>query len=161
MGEKEIWVPEKRLSYLPTFPRELFIEEGARLYDELLNRGLEVVLIPAPIEQHSNHKIRFAQSHNPDWYYSIYAIHNRGKRKLFEKSLWRITNRLDMDLDTRSPKPKYSYDTAFRQLIYSRFVDGYSTREGLEVFPNNEVRDFFNLEKLEVDEEFFEDKVPF
>ncbi|MEK6913559.1 MAG: hypothetical protein AABW47_02710 [Nanoarchaeota archaeon] len=150
MGEKEIWIPEKRLAYLPYFPRELFIEEGKILYDELLNNGLEVVLIPAPVEQHSSHKIRFAQSHNPDWYSRIYSFHNRGKRQLFEKSLWRIANRLDGDLNTGISKPPYSYDAAFRQMIYSRFVDGYSTREGARVFPNNAVRAFFDLEKIEI-----------
>jgi len=169
MVEKEMWTPSKRLAYLPYFPRELFIEEGTRLYEELLNNRLEIVLVSAPIQKHTNHKIRSVQLHNPEWYSQIYSAHNRGKRKMLEKSLWRIVNRLDKDFNTGASKPPYSYDAAFRSLIYSRFVDGYFTEEGSRVSSDNDVRNFFNLGKIEIyDEEkpdcsgqLFVDQIPF
>ncbi len=167
MRDGELWTPEKRFLYLPPFPRELFIQEGEFLYNELVNNNLKVILIPAPEQKHADHKIRSASSHNPSWYFSVYNSHNRGKRKLLEKSLWRIVNSLDMNFNPKNNK--YSYDTSFRQIIYSRFVDGYSTEEGLTVFPNNEVRYFFNLDKIELPDEkeltlskkIYDDRVPF
>lgn len=156
---EELWTPEKRLSYLPIFPREIFIKEGESLYNELVESNLNVILIPAPEQKHANHKIRFAESHNPPWYSSVYNSHNRGKRGLLKKSLLRIVNGSDMNFNPKNNK--YSYDTSFRQIIYSRLVNGYSTEDNSIVFPNNEVRCFFNLEKIEVDEELFKDDIPF
>ncbi|MDD5012527.1 MAG: hypothetical protein PHQ66_02690 [Candidatus Nanoarchaeia archaeon] len=146
MGEREIWTPEKRLAYLPIFPRKNFIEEAEFLYNDLLNNRLKVVLIPAPIPKHSDHKIRFAESYNPFWYSGIYHSHNRGRRKDFEKSLWRIVNSLDENFNPRNNK--YAYDTEFRDLIYSRLVEGYVDECGSRVLPNNQIRTFFKLDKL-------------
>jgi hypothetical protein len=169
--KEKMWTPEKKLSYLPDFPRELFIKEGLFLYNELLNSRLEVRLRPAPFQTHADHKIRVAENHNPNWYSDIYYYHTRGKRQLFEKALWRITNRLDMDLDTRSSKHKYAYDTSIRWIIYSRFIEGYQLDDSSRVFPNNQVRAFFNLEKIEIpdeelemgetDETQYQDRIPF
>jgi hypothetical protein len=167
MNEKEMWTPEKKLSYLPIFPRELFVQEGIILYNEFLNSGLEVRLHPAPVQTHVDHKVRIVEMHNPQWYSSVYDSHNRPRRKSLEKSLWRIANNLDQDF--KSSNNHYTYDTAFRQVIYSRLVDGYSTEEGSRVFPNNEVRYFFNLEKIELPDEdeldffkeVYQDNIPF
>ena len=38
------------------------------MYFELLEKSLEVVLVPAPEPKHSIHMIRVCQSKNPDWY---------------------------------------------------------------------------------------------
>ncbi len=155
---KEVWAPEKRLSYLPDSIREFFIQESKFLYEELSSKRLSVVLTPAPVQTHHDHKIRVADSHNPEWYSHLYSLHNRGKRKLFEKALERIVNGLDRDLDIRTPKYKYQYDTAFRDLIYHRLTEGYSYENSI-VFPNNEVRAFFGFEKMELPEEEY--KIPF
>jgi hypothetical protein len=165
MDENKLWTPEKKLSSLPSFPRELFIQEGKSLYHELLVNKLEVKLCPAPIKKHADHKIRVVENNNPDWYSSVYHSHNRGRRKSFEKSLWRIANRLDQDF--RSSDNSYAYDTAFRGVIYQRFVHGYLMEDGSRVFPDNAVRAFFNLEKIELDEgietgyEIYQDVTPF
>jgi len=168
MEKRELWTPEKKLSYLPDFPRELFVEEAKRLYKEFLDKRYHVVLVPAPIQMHTGHKIRVAQSHNPGWYSSeVYYAHGRQKRKLAEKSLWRLVNRLDGDL-CRGNKPKYNCDKTLRNLIYRRLTDGYIDDEGKRVFPNNDVRAFFGLEKMEdpeterdFDSEEYYDDVPF
>jgi len=127
---KEIWTPKKRLSSLPNFPRSSFIQDAEILYEDLLNNPLKVVLIPAPIKKHQNHMIRFVESHNPYWYPEIYYSHNRGKRKLFEKSLWRIVNLSDEDFNQKNNM--YNYDTSFRGIIYSRLVEGYIDSGGFK-----------------------------
>lgn len=160
----EIWTPKKRLSYLPDFPRNLFITDAELLYQEFMNNKLKVVLSPAPDPQHADHKIRIAQSHNPEWYASIYFSHNRQKRKLLEKSLWRIVHGFDGDLDSIG-SGHYIYDTCFRNMIYTRLVEGYIEKD-FRIFPNNEVRNFFGLEPV-IEEEVFvlhkqqSDKIPF
>jgi hypothetical protein len=172
MREKELWTPEMKLSYLPDFPRELFIQEGKILYNDFLNNPHRITTRPAPIQTHSNHKIRVVESSNPDWYSQLYYSYTRGKRQRFEKALLRIVNCLDQDL--RKSDNHYTYDTAFRNLIYRRLTDGYQMKEGdktYRVFPDNAVRAFFNLEKIEIpDEEVemrenyerqFQDKIPF
>jgi hypothetical protein len=164
--KKEIWTPEKKLAYLPDFPRELFIEEAKGLYEEFLNNYLIVKLKPADIQKHTNHKIRIAELHNPDWYTSFYNSHNRPGRKLVEKSLLRIVNRCDCDLDLIG-NGHYVYDTDLRKLIYLRLTDGYID-EKERIFPNNDVRAFFGLEEIkefenerDFDDEEYEDVVPF
>jgi hypothetical protein len=153
--KKEIWTPEKKLAYLPTpFPRESFIEEAKFLYEDLLNNRLKVTTRPAPIQTHADHKIRIVQSYNPDWYSDFYYSHTRGKRQLVEKSLQRLINRLDRDFIPTDNR--YKYDTSLRWIIYSRLTEGYQTKEGdkiCRVFPDNAIRDFFHLEKLEIPDE--------
>jgi hypothetical protein len=148
----EIWTPEKRLSYLPDFPRNLFITDAEFLYGELMDNKLKVVLSPAPSPQHADHKIRIAQSHNPEWYSSIYYSHNRRGRKFLKNSLWRIVNGMDGDFDSIG-SGHYVYDTLFREMIYSRLVEGYCDKDGSRIFPNNKVRNFFGLESV-MEEEF-------
>ena len=38
---------------------------------ELVESGLEVILVPAPDPRHCGHKIRASSTQNPDWYKSI------------------------------------------------------------------------------------------
>jgi len=149
---EEIWTPKKRISYLPDFPRNLFIIDAEFLYQEFMSNKLKVVLIPAPSPQHAGHKIRIAQSHNPEWYASIYYSHNRRSRRFFEKALWRITNSVDGDLDSIG-SGHYIYDTLFREMIYFQLVEGYLDKDGCRIFPNNKVRNFFGLESV-IEEEF-------
>jgi hypothetical protein len=151
MKKKELWTPEKRLSYLPEFPRELFIQEGKNLYEELLNQKLKITTRPAPIQTHSNHKIRVVEKHNPEWYSSLYNSYNSHGRQRFKKSLLRIVKGLDQDL--RKSDNHYTYDTAFRNLIYHRLTEGYFLEDGSRVFPDNAVRDYFNLDKIEIPDE--------
>lgn len=47
---------------------------------ELLGNSLEVVLIPAPEQRHSNHCIRVAQYVNPVWYQKFCALYPPGYR---------------------------------------------------------------------------------
>jgi hypothetical protein len=147
----KIWTPKKRLSYLPDFPRNLFITEAELLYKELLENKLLVGTCPAPDPKHADHKIRVVESRNPEWYSLLYDSHNRRSRRFFEKALWRITNNLDGDLDSVG-SGHYIYDTCFRDMIYTRLVEGYIEKD-LRVFPNNEVRNFFGLDSI-VDEDF-------
>jgi hypothetical protein len=113
------------------------------LYLDLINNHLEIGLAPAPEPQFVGHKIRVVKSFNPPWYSKIYYYHNRGKRRLFEKSLERLISLKDSDFNERNYK--FNYDFSFRYIIYSRFIEGY-TEEGYHVVPNNEVRYFFGLE---------------
>ncbi len=150
MEENEVWTPDKRLAYLPSYLRELFVQEAKFLYSDFLDNPLIIKAVPAPIQTHSNHKIRIVKSHNPAWYSEIYSAANRGKRHLFNKALERVVN--EKDKDFRPSNDWYSYDKAIREVIYSRFVDGYKEKDGSFVFPNNHVRKFFNLEPVEVED---------
>lgn len=146
MEKRDLWTPEKRLALLPNFPRISFLQEAEFLHYELTNNKLKVVLIPAPSPRHACHMIRFAESHNPYWYGSIYYSHSRGKRKSFENSLLRLINNNDQDFNPKTNQ--YMYDTVFRWLAYSRLVEGYIGEDGLRVFPDNEIRAFFGLEEV-------------
>jgi len=165
--KKEKWAPEMKLAYLPDFPRELFVEEAGFLYKEFQENYYRVVKRPAATPQHVGHETTFLENKNPRWYSQIYSSHNRPRRRLVEKSLWRLVNRLDGDL-CRGSKPKYNYDAIIRELIYSRFVDGYQEGRNAWVSPNNDVRAFFGLERVEdpdeepvSNREEYDDVVPF
>jgi hypothetical protein len=149
MEKDEVWTPDKRLAYLPYYPRELFVKEAKFLYKDFIDNILDVVLIPAPIQTHTDHKIRVAESHNPPWYSEIYSATNRGKRHLFKKALERVVNEKDKDFNPHNNW--YSYDTSIRGVIYSRFIYGYNEKDGSFVFPDNNIRKFFKLEPVEID----------
>ena len=151
MGETYVWDATKKLSNLPAFPRNLFLEEGNLLYQEFLENRLRVVLSPAPDPKHADHKVRIAQSHNPEWYSPLYFSHSRRKRAFFEKALLRIINECDGDLDSIG-SGHYIYDTCFRDMIYTRLVEGYTEKDS-RIFPNNKVRNFFGLEPI-LEEDF-------
>jgi|WetSurMetagenome_2_1015567.scaffolds.fasta_scaffold156188_2 hypothetical protein len=162
MEKRELWTPEKRLALLPDFPRELFVEEAKFLYEDFLDHPLKIGTRQADYQKHINHKVREVKMYNPGWYSDFYWSHSHAKRQLVEKSLHRIVNGLDMDLDTRSSKHRYAYDTSLRWRIYLRLTEGYQVKEGdkpYRVFPDNAVRAFFNLEKMEIPDEKVEDSL--
>jgi hypothetical protein len=164
---KEEWTPEKKLAYLPDFPRELFVEEAKWLYEDFLNKRYHVELKDAPIKMHTNHKIRVATSLPSSWYSSLYNSSNRRSRRFFKKALERIIEGQDQNKELRG-SGRYIYDTKFRNIIYQRLTDGYVDDEGARVFPHNDVRAFFGLEKIEDSEterdfndEEYKDVIPF
>jgi len=145
MGNRD-WNPKYKLSYLPLSLRNIFLKEAETLYQELTNNRLKVVLVPAPNPTHYNHKIRVVENSNPEWYSSLYFETNRGKRRLFEKSISRLVKGEDQDFNEKNEK--YSYDQLFRELIYSRLLVGYIERGEYFTEPNNKIRKYFNLESI-------------
>ena len=163
------WTFEKRLELLPEKIRAYFIDYAKILNYELKNQHLKVVLAPAPNPKHADHKIRVVNEENPYWYSDLYYAHNRGKRKLFEKSIERIVGGVDCDFDSRNNQ--YNYDYAFRNMIYDILTEGYIDEFGKRVMPENEVRKYFGMEPIyeevervdiyDKDTKKFNDGIPF
>jgi hypothetical protein len=160
--------PNEPLDYLPNSLKKVFVEQAQILYQELDDIFLKITTAPAPIKKHSDHKIRIVESRNPSWYSELYAQTNRGKRHLFKRSLERITQGKDKRVNPSNNW--YNYDGLFRNLIYSRLINGYSEHNYF-VEPDDNIRILFNLPPFDENyqkEEFnnknnsiYTDEIPF
>lgn len=56
-------------------------ERASEMYGELLERKLEVVLIPAPDPRHTCHYIRVAQNTPPRWFSELARRHMRSSKR--------------------------------------------------------------------------------
>lgn len=58
-------------------------KEKARVWHgELLERKLEVVLVPAPEPKHVCHQIRVAVNRPPDWFSAVAQRHKRTRKRM-------------------------------------------------------------------------------
>ena len=133
------WNTNKAVKELPEIIAKSFQKEADYLYEELQTNRLSVILIPAPKPSFSNHKIRIAESHNPEWYSTQYHFYSHFKRKRCTKALDRIRKNKDRDYKTNP----FRYDARMRELILTRLVEGY-VFEGTEIYPNQNVKKYFN-----------------
>ncbi len=136
------WDAQKSLGYLPKSLQCYFQSEAAYLQRQLSLHQLTVVLREAPESRHSNHKIRIVSDENPEWYRALYAERGRVRRYLSLPSLERIAKSLDKNFDPRNLS--YSYDTLYRNLIFSRLTQGCEDLMDY-LHPSSEVCSFFGL----------------
>lgn len=99
------------------FLLDLVKSESKKLYQELKQNRLEVILIPAPYQTHSCHMIRAVDSQNPDWYREIFSRDESIKRQHSLQALKRISNG-DVDL-------RFKYHRLFLDLIMRRIEEDY------------------------------------
>ena len=160
-------------SYLPEEVHQYFKYEARYLLERLNVERLVVVLAPAPRQMHPGHMIRVVENENPIWYRELVESHKNFRRDLSIGALERIT--LGKDKDYESGKEvmqdyirvkkrgklrglKYKerklkiqhknyYDRIYRELIFTRLVEG---DENLMYFtePVNEVKRLFGLELI-------------
>ena len=69
---------------------EELITEAKGMLDELRTNCLRVVLIPAPYPQFIGHKIRSAETQNPDWYRKMFYDLGHIDRKRVIRTLEKI-----------------------------------------------------------------------
>ena len=139
------WNPCNPLELYPPEVQASFQREAQLLLGELQSNKLEVILIPAPEQRFSGHKIRVAVNHNPPWYSQIYQQVPHIKRERVERCLQRLTE----SQDGRYRRRPYRYDFRFREIIFERLIDGYEDSDPLCgpfcIEANQEIRDYFEL----------------
>ncbi len=149
---------EKQIKYLPTKIANVFSEEAERLYSELVENRLKVVLVPARVERYEGHMIRAVESKNPSWYRELYQATPHLKRRRTLNSLERIARTQDLPYSDRrgAVSPHGSYDTRYRELIRERLTKGYEVN-GLYIPEDHRIVDFFSEKTTEKREE----QIPF
>ncbi len=154
------WDVEKQIKYLPTEIADVFSEEAERLYSELVENRLKVVLVPARVERYEGHMIRAVESKNPRWYRDLYQATPHLKRRRTLNSLERIAQTQDLAYCDRrgAVSPHGSYDTRYRELIRERLTKGYEI-DGL-VLPEHPLVVRFFLGKKDEEREV-EEEIPF
>ena len=120
---------EKQIKYLPAEIAAVFSEEAGRLYSDLLENRLKVVLVHPEqgLERYEGQMIRAVESKNPSWYRELYQATPHLKRTRTLKALGRISQVRDLPYrDQRGAVSPYgSYDTRYRELIKERLTEGY------------------------------------
>ncbi len=144
------WNVEQQIRYLPVDIAAIFSEEAQRLYSDLLENQLKVILVPARREQYEGHMIRAVESRNPEWYRELYHAAPHLKRGRTLNSLERIA--LVKDLPYRDQRgavsPYGSYDTRHRELIRERLTKGYEIN-GRFISEEHFVSKFFSRSEKE------------
>lgn len=147
-----LWSVEYPINLLPEDVNVLFRSEANFLYNNLLNNGLIVVLLPAPDPKYVGHMVRYTVSKNPEWYSTLYTHYQNLKRHRSLRALDRIRNQNDQQL-TKVPKSAvhtwWTYDTLYRGFILERLAYGYN-EYGLFVPPEKKIQDFFQIDKKEL-----------
>ena len=148
------WNVEKQIMYLPEEIAGVFSREAERLYSDLRENRLKVVLVPARVERYEGHMIRAVESKNPEWYRELYRATPHLKRRRTLNSLERIARTQDLPYCDRrgAVSPHGSYDTRYRELIRERLTGGYDIN-GLFIPEHPRVTRFFLGSKGEESEE--------
>jgi hypothetical protein len=133
-----MWTPDLPLKELPEAVRKCYVHEADYLYHELLHNRLVVCLIDAHPCNFQGHKIRAAESWNPDWYSEMYQSHPHFRR---DRSL-RALSSLAKGADRRFYTYRHGYERLYREFIHSRLTEGY-TVDGEDIPPVDEVRRYF------------------
>lgn len=134
------WNSNRPIAELPLRMRILFVSEARMMYGEILERKLNIKLVPAPEPKFLSHRIRVVEQDNPSWYSSLYHTYPHIKRQRVLWALYRIVDCGDRVYNGRA----YWYDAHLRDLIMSRLIDGYEDELGFTP-PNNDVREAFGL----------------
>ncbi len=142
------WDVDRQIKYLPAEIAVVFAEEAKRLYSDLLENRLNVVLVPAQRERYEGHMIRAVESRNPHWYRELYQATPHLKRTRTLKSLERIAQARDLPFrDQRGAVAPYgSYDTRYRDFIRQRLVEGYEVN-GMFIPEEPVIRKFFSVKE--------------
>ncbi|MBI2524154.1 hypothetical protein HYW11_03000 [Candidatus Peregrinibacteria bacterium] len=136
------WLPELPTSNAPEDLQYAIRHEAHRMSQELRERYLRVILIPAPDPSHNSHKIRAVEEQNPDWYRELWhanAYRRKGKkwrtktdstikRTRVQRALEHIAEGTDRSFHEMPPGSAlpwiFSYQTLLRSLIYERLQEG-------------------------------------
>ncbi len=190
------WDPKYPTTDLPEPIRTFYKDEAKRLYDDLISRKLTIRTCPLQCGGYGKgHKIKVVEQHNPLWYSEFYksfklrkkkkgytkgdtrkkrgnGIHTICDRKRVETALLNIIEGSERRLGAPRRKSGQSnlYQTLMRKVIHENLIAGYCEQEIQQgIQPNNEVRRFFGLEEVKLDEFWIEqgfailesDEVPF
>ena len=147
--ENKTWNSKNSTRELPEDIRRYFIEEAKFLHSNLKQNKLSVSLIDAPYQRFEGHKITIVNVINPESYSSMYQRYFHFRR---DRSL-NALERLRKSEDNPFRINPYKYDMRFREEIFERLIEGYETEYSdggriLRIFPNDEVREFFGMERF-------------
>ena len=154
------WTPEKPIKILPENIKKYFIEEADYLYNDLKEKKLHKIHMPAYAPAFPEQMGIVTQVENPEWYselYRSYHFHNKSPSRCFDslirrdrslRALDKIKNEKDKQFIENIFKPSQNWiDKVYRELIYDRLTEGHDDL-GYFVKQKNEVRKFFDLEPI-------------
>lgn len=170
--------PSLKLSAYPNSITTYFRREAVAMRQELEDNWLKVLL---------KKPIRYAESHNPQWYSEFVAeqcadfpsVKRRRKRTDKNKTggpqrrrTFKALTRIVEGNDGKQTGKRYSYDYDLRAIIFNRLCHGYyATFEGYPDHPESatsgilEVREFFKVKTpmvvTPIIAELVDDRVPF
>lgn len=174
----DAWTPDQSVASLPKEIRIHYKREATRLLNDLHERKLRIGTQPAPKRHYGpNHKIRAVTATNPLWYQDLYRSMNKRKkhkgytkgftrrrsgkglhticeRSRVESALSQIARGLDYPLGAsrRHSGPNHAYQAQLRNLIHTHLLNGFYEDEDHAGAPNNDVRTYFGMEPLDLEE---------
>ncbi|HLD00559.1 MAG TPA: hypothetical protein VJC39_02340 [Candidatus Nanoarchaeia archaeon] len=126
------WNQYKSLSYLPEPIQGYFVDEANILYYDLQDNKLKIVLVPASDPHYPGHKVRAAETLNPEWYSRLYSQIPYFQRNRSLRALERIIKKEDnafSDKNCGCVSYKYNYDSIYRKLILDRLMGVMFTKD--------------------------------
>lgn len=128
------WEPSEPVAHAPEQLQTAIRAEAAYLLQELRERYLSVVLIPAPEPQYCEHKIRSVEQKNPQWYRDLWHSHayrRRGKkwRTKVDSTIKRTRVQRALEHIICGTDLSFPCQALLRSVILQRLREGYESEE--------------------------------
>ena len=174
-----VWNPDLPINYLPKEISDIFSIEAEYLLNDLKQRKLEVILVPAPEPKHTGHEIRAVANQNPGWYQELYGAYSfeatyiskkTGRKRRYlrsrvgmQKSLYSLGR-----IIVKEDKENLFHDALYRELIFDKLYYGEDYSRML-ISKDKTIINFFDYGEVIISEESQtekttqdnDDKVPF